>query len=1013
MAETVPAWAEEAPSWAKGEVVPSWATTPRTSAAADLPERLSFAGFETPIPINPELAAYLAKLGGGMSGSYRGIKQTLGLDKGAEAENERLLARLSEDPKVGAYAKAGGFMGAALDPVTLALPVGKAKSLIDMAKYGAAGGTVAGYIAPIEEGGSRVVNAATGFVAGGTLSPVLGAVVTRGRMPLRTPREPAGGIGLAEPAAAQPAGEMQPGPALTSQEATKQALARFRAAGGATRDIAIPEEVPIQELLAARRREFGGINPALAAQAGGGALGAATGALTAEEGATPAEVASRALLGGFAGWQLAKYGANKIAGYKPAPPREGFPSKPSSELPDSVNVVGDAAEPIFARYVSPGTNKQVADLAKQFFAENPGLRDPSRLISDDIHRYVAGGAVDAARLAEHGLTPEAFAAAWRASITEHARALGQLSQVMRTAIQKLGPEELGAIAHGGSVPPPSEALRPAWKKITDLWRATLVTQPVTAMRNAETQLGRVGLDVMLAPLENWLQRLTGRPVTVQPLDGFEELLSLFQRNKANTNKILSAFPSEKQRLFQRYLSDVAAASGQAPEGKVWGALEAGVNAANVLNRAQEFIIRRGIFQTALAHDLRNRGLDLVEIIKNNRIGAIPQEAVAAAVETSLNRTFGTTPEWGTLSRKLIDAVNALPGAALAIPFPRFMYNAIRFQYEFSPMGVLSYLSAGERAAFAAGDVSKVSKAIVGTGLLGAAMLFRNSDYAAEKWYEAQNDKGEIIDLRPFNPFASYLFVADVIKKTRDDALYKLTANDIAQGLLSTNMRAGTGLYLLDNAIGLMTTKYADEKKFWTKAGELTGDFLAGFATPLTAFRDAYDQITEGQGVQRDVRQEFWAPIKSRVPYVSQTLSEAQVPTREGPRVTLDPLLRQATGVTRGGPKNALEKELDRLGFERREVLPSTGDKELDAKYAGVMGAVSERVLVPLVESEKFRGLTDAVKGVVLHEVLSEVRHEVREGVNETLPPEKQLEMEIRKQPPRLRILLEELGVKVK
>ena len=130
-------------------------------------------------------------------------------------------------------------------------------------------------------------------------------------------------------------------------------------------------------------------------------------------------------------------------------------------------------------------------------------------------------------------------------------------------------------------------------------------------------------------------------------------------------------------------------------------------------------------------------------------------------------------------------------------------------------------------------------------------------------------------------------------------------------------------------------------------------------------------------------------------------------------MTLDPLLRQATGVTRGGPKNALEKELDRLGFERREILPSTGDKELDAKYAGVMGAVSERVLVPLIESEKFRGLTDAVKGVVLHEVLSEVRHEVREGVNETLPPEKQLEMEIRRQPPRLRILLEELGVKVK
>ena len=111
-----------------------------------------------------------------------------------------------------------------------------------------------------------------------------------------------------------------------------------------------------------------------------------------------------------------------------------------------------------------------------------------------------------------------------------------------------------------------------------------------------------------------------------------------------------------------------------------------------------------------------------------------------------------------------------------------------------------------------------------------------------------------------------------------------------------------------------------------------------------------------------------------------------------------------------GPKNALEKELDRLGFERREIMPNTGDKELDVKYARAMGAVSERIMVPLVESEKFQDLPDTVKGVVLSEALSELRGEVRKAVNKTLPPEKRLEMEIKKQPPRLRYLLKDFGV---
>jgi len=973
---------------------------PARNARADLPETFQVGPFDTGISMHPKTAAFMVNAGGKLAGSYRGVKQLLGI--GQETENEAALRRLEADPDVGGYATAGGILGMAADPVTLALPVAKGKSLLEMAKYGAAGGAVAGALNPLAEGDSRAINAATGMAGGTVLAPVIGAAVTRGRMPFRTPVDAPANIGV-EPGM-PPVTES----VLSGQEATKQAIRDFKArkTRALAPDLANPDEVQIQEVLARRRAEFGGINPQLAAQSGGGAVGAAAGALTADENASPGEIASRALLGGVGGWQLAKYGANKIGGYRPGV-KPG--SIPAAALSDSVNVIGDAAEPLFTKQLNPQTEKGVTDLAKAYYAGGGKRTMPDMLISDEIKAKILSGEIPVKMAQKYGVNATDIANLFRDQVTVHATAMGRLSQVYRELDKSMTPEERSAFQAAGNALEDAAYIRPFWKKLTDVWRGLLVTQPATAVRNAITQAGRVGLDVIQAPINHWVQRMTGRPVTTQPLDGFEELISMFQRNKESTDKILSAFPSEGRRLFNHYLSDIAVASKVEKEGKVWDAIDSVVQAANILNRTQEFIIRRGIFQTSLAHELRHRGLSLPEIIKTNQIDAIPHDAVRNAVENSLNKTFATTPEWGTASRKLIDAINAIPGATMAIPFPRFMYNAIKFQYEYSPMGILSYLSKSERDAFVAGNVSKISKAVIGSGLLGAASLMRNSEHAGEKWYEYIKDDGSVADLRPFNPFASYLFVADLMKKQKDGTLYKLTGGDIAQGLLSTNMRAGTGLYLLDNVLNMMS-KTADEKKLGTKAAELTGDFLSGFLTPLTTLRDAYDQITDGKSITRDTRQQpFVDPLKSRIPGVSQTLPAAQIPTREGPKIRVNPLLRQVTGLSVSGPKNPLEKELDRLGFDRREVLPSTGDKELDSKYSKAMGAVSEKILVPVVSSEKFKAMADTVKGVVLSELLSEIRNEVRAAINESLSPDKQLALELKKQPPRIRLMLKEFA----
>lgn len=289
-------------------------------ASENLPDTLNVAGFDTGIEIGPQLAASLASLGGRMIGSYRGAKQLLGFDEGQEAENETLLRRLEADPSVGTSAKVGGVVGSILDPVTIALPLGKAKTIAGMVKLGAVGGTTAGALNPTAEGegldtraANAVMGAGLGAVGGAAIGGGINAVrFLRGKetIPLRarpsadlaikggavpspkepllleykpTPHEPlvvdaTGNAGTeaqmfarryaeqaADPAAVAYQVKGAPPAANAGHEATADALRAFRREQTKVlpfqgRDITDPSEVSVQEIVRERR-------------AGGGTLG--------------------------------------------------------------------------------------------------------------------------------------------------------------------------------------------------------------------------------------------------------------------------------------------------------------------------------------------------------------------------------------------------------------------------------------------------------------------------------------------------------------------------------------------------------------------------------------------------------------------------------------------------------------------------------------------------------------------------------------------------------------------
>ena len=402
-----------------------------------------------------------------------------------------------------------------------------------------------------------------------------------------------------------------------------------------------------------------------------------------------------------------------------------------------------------------------------------------------------------------------------------------------------------------------------------------------------------------------------------------------------------------------------------------------VDILNAANRFQEFIFRRAVFAAKLDAQLKTRGESLDDIVAENRIGTIPREDIEVAVAEALEFTFAKNFPVHSAAGRFVRFITGLPGATLFIPFPRFMMNSVKFQFEFSPLGVLKLATKSERAAMRRGDMKVISRAVIGSVLLLLAWQLRNSDFAGERWYELRLKDGRTIDLRPFNPLASYLFVADIAKRMNEGTLSSFGLGELSRGILSSSLRAGTGLFIIDSIIEAIAG-IGDREKAARVLKSFAGNVLSGFLIPLQQVRDVFAEFDERDAVIRDTDgQPFLGPFRKRLPFAARGLPEVELPTRSAPPIRRQPLVRQLTGLGFRDPKNPAERELDRLGFRRGEILASTGNPELDRLAAKHMGPLVETELVALVEDERYKRLSNAGKAAVLSLALKELRGRAR------------------------------------
>lgn len=430
---------------------------------------------------------------------------------------------------------------------------------------------------------------------------------------------------------------------------------------------------------------------------------------------------------------------------------------------------------------------------------------------------------------------------------------------------------------------------------------------------------------------------------------------------------------------------------------------------NTLNVAQDAFFRKAIFNAAVEKHMRRAGMDMYQVIGEGK--AIPASILQQATDETLKATFSYTPK---VQKKGIETFEAgaekagnifvkaaeFPGGSLLVTFPRFMSNAIAFQYRYSVFGAASgaediYRGALMKASGSnAGDglirkgQENLAKGIVGTAALAAAYDYRLNNQDTD-WYNMKKDDGGTYDTRSIFPLGPTLAVADFMAK-RKLGLEPKTA-EMMEAIVGMKMPAGTQNQLLDQVFAAMSSE-RDADKLEIAIGKVLGDFTARFSQPFV-FKSAYEFLdlfrAEGS-IQRDPnvitgdKTVMGLPVpemveagaqrvQSKLPILKENLPEAVPRLRDGPVYKEGEFFYSLVGVRETPAKSPAESEIVRLGIDPYKLYgPSSGDKAYDRAFVEAANPLVIETIKRAMNDERYQKLSPSEQKMALGNSVSEM-----------------------------------------
>lgn len=255
----------------------------------------------------------------------------------------------------------------------------------------------------------------------------------------------------------------------------------------------------------------------------------------------------------------------------------------------------------------------------------------------------------------------------------------------------------------------------------------------------------------------------------------------------------------------------------------------------------------------------------------------------------------------------------------------------------------------------------LGKATTGMMMMNAAWVLRNSSVGGPKYYHIyapQDDPNKPLleDARPFQPFVSYLFLAELAKSISTNQPLNITSNEMVDAIAGIRRLSEVPVFsIVDTLRALNSTDPAViERAIKTPAGQ----FFASFFVPLRTITELYGGFADDEKFLslRDTEgQELVGPTISNIPGLAAAALPARVSQWTGePMVQAHPLRRQFTGVG--------QTEVTRL----QDLAMSTPDVDINA----MIGEQGSPEATALVSQKLGKILTTEINGRAVGDILA-------------------------------------------
>jgi hypothetical protein len=434
---------------------------------------------------------------------------------------------------------------------------------------------------------------------------------------------------------------------------------------------------------------------------------------------------------------------------------------------------------------------------------------------------------------------------------------------------------------------------------------------------------------------------------------------------------------------------------------------------------QEFFFRRPYFVGALAKRAADAGFDLTELARNagtlrdfaadpagkdavaiiqlHTLADLPPEVWSAAADDALTFTYAYAPKTdrGRIEKfaaNYIEFMDSMgPIGAVVDAFPKALYNGLKFAYEYSPLGAMRPMATmgldaaqDGKAGIKYDDVSRVSKAVLGTTMYAVALGIRREAGGPEWWQiktGLKDKKGQPIyfNAKKLMPFAGFLYVADVIDRGMDGRLGDKKVMDEAAELYFGARRT-------DNKGAVFADAIKETSEYWAfdmpmsdrlvQAGKKPlGQILGAPLTPFVNIRDLIAQFDEDEAAKRDMKgAPILGPAIDKLPWLRSSekfgLPLYQPPTEPAPQANSYAPALTEVGVSLDPGTNFATREFSRLGISPIRWLKPDPDPKINrAQYASLAQLLSEEA--PLLEkSDRYRKLSDVEKAAEWEELMT-------------------------------------------